>query len=244
MRTRVLSLARTPERLRAFGRRNPWLDAEPQVAVDGRTMDRTALVAAGIIGPGIPHSDGALGALLSHHSFWEDVAESGEPMAIFEDDAIVHEEFADGLRICLQRMDDDWQFIALGWNFDALMQFEILPGVTCRTASSLEGLRANISNYSSAPFFPEPFRLHRMWGFCGYAISPAGARFFLDQPIIGQKCNVAFPDLGQTIYNDGVDAIVNAFYPTMKAYVCIPPLVVTTQDESTIVPGLVKEMKQ
>jgi hypothetical protein len=43
--------------------------------------------------------------------------------------------------------------------------------------------------------------------------------------------------MGETqVLNVGVDVMMNAFYPMMNAFVCIPPLVVTTMDDSTIGP--------
>jgi GR25 family glycosyltransferase involved in LPS biosynthesis len=227
---RVLSLERTPHRLELFHSRNPHVPCVVQTAVDGQTVDRLRY-------PSLKHSDGALGCLLSHMAFWDEVIEAGRPMTIFEDDAIVHLSFMGAHRKVLESLPKDWDIILWGWNFNALLMFDMVPGAWGGMQCELGELRRHIDRYQNCRLAANASKLYRAWGTVGYAISPSGAKFLRRQDAITQDVVIQFPDMGETqVLNVGVDVMMNAFYPMMNAFVCIPPLVVTTMDDSTIGP--------
>lgn len=227
---RVLSLERTPERLAQFRQINPHVPVIVQKAVDGKTVDRSLY-------PGLKHSDGALGCLLSHLAFWDEVIALDRPLTIFEDDAIVHRYFLQFSRHILNTMPKGWQFCAWGFNFNALLMFDMVPGAACAVQCEEGLLRHNAYRFPTSRFTPNAVKLYRSWGTVGYALSPAGAAFLRNKrSAFTTDCSLSFPDLKRTVWNVGVDVMLNAFYPTIEAFVCIPPLVITTQDDSTIGP--------
>ncbi len=226
----VLSLERTPHRLELFRARNPHINAEVAHAIDGSKVDRSRY-------PDLKHSDGALGCMISHQQFWQNVVNAKRPATIFEDDAIIHHSFPRASQKIIEALPLDWHICLWGFNFDALMMCELVPGSACTVVNQQDLLRQSIDRYQHWRFKPNVVKLYRAWGTVGYAISPRGAKRLLDEPMISRDCTLRFPDLVRemVIHNVGVDVMLNAFYPTMNAFVSLPPLVVTTQDDSTIV---------
>jgi hypothetical protein len=78
-----------------------------------------------------------------------------------------------------------------------------------------------------------PFRLHHAFGLMGYSISPGGARVLLDTCLPLTDGDIELDDRGIKIHNGALDCVANAAYRVMKAYVCIPPLVVSENRRGT-----------
>ncbi len=123
----VISLTRTPKRRERFvalnkGLRFQWFDA-----VDGLELPGTL--------PG--YTPGATGCALSHRALWEQCVRSGEPLTVAEDDAGLHSSFNE-----LAMPVAAWDIIVWGWNLNAALTYELLPGVLAVTTADQTAARA------------------------------------------------------------------------------------------------------
>jgi hypothetical protein len=77
-----------------------------------------------------------------------------------------------------------------------------------------------------------PLRVIGAFGTVAYSASPNGLRtllrncFPLQHELIHMSC------ISKAIWNCSLDVTMNKYFPTMKAYVCIPPLVWAENDKS------------
>jgi GR25 family glycosyltransferase involved in LPS biosynthesis len=128
-----INLDRTPDRCREFLQTNRHISQLSRFpAVDGTTLDPDALVRNGTIAAGIRHlySPGALGVALSHLALWEKAIQTGQPITVCEDDAIFHQRFPDLIKGMMRRLPANWDFLLWGWNLDAELAMDLLPGVS------------------------------------------------------------------------------------------------------------------
>src|SRR4051812_31343929 len=178
MRIHLINLDRTPERLAEFTTLNRHLgDVVRFPAVDGRLVDRAALVQRGIIGPDLAYTDGALGNSLSHFAFWDRAIESGEALTLIEDDGITNRHFENDAEELLGKLPPDWHIVYWGWNFDTIAHFELLPGVSSFAANfDQKQMRQGIEAFQSAVVAPRLLRLYAAFGIVCYTISPLGAK--------------------------------------------------------------------
>lgn len=235
MNIHVINLDRSPERLREFLRWNghlPGIQRFP--AIDGSTIDRQALIAAGTIAPGLKYTDGAIGCALSHLHFWEAAAASGEAITVCEDDAIFHHGFLEHAPRLLASLPEDWDLVMWGWNFDSILQFDLLPGASqCLGAFDQAKLRGALDHYQRLALTPAPFRLIRAFGTVCYTLSPAGARKLLDRCLPIRPFTIPFPMVSPKFPNNGIDIAMNREYESLNAFVSLPPLVVTANDHGS-----------
>ena len=97
MRLNVISLPARADRRAQFAAWNarPGTEIAFVDAVVGAALDRTQLIAEGLVSADASHfSAGALGNALSHHKLWLQAAAASEPTFIFEDDACLRADFA------------------------------------------------------------------------------------------------------------------------------------------------------
>jgi GR25 family glycosyltransferase involved in LPS biosynthesis len=55
---------------------------------------------------------GDIGGFISHYNTWKYCAASNEPLLVFEDDAIVHDDFYDNIVDLMTEVPDDWGVIS------------------------------------------------------------------------------------------------------------------------------------
>jgi glycosyl transferase family 25 len=229
MTVHVINLDRDTERLRSFLHRNGHLPNFERVpAVDGRSVDRASLRALGVISGDLNYTDSNLGCALSHIRLWRRAVKENRVLTIAEDDARFSRAFPRAHERILQGLPNDWGCILWGWNFDALLEIDLIEGVT-RSILRLDqdALRANIDAFQNAEIAASPFRLHHGFGLMGYSVSPSGARTMLDICVPLSEVQIEFGEGRPTLRNGAIDSMVNAVYPRIKAYVCVPPLVVS-----------------
>ena len=131
MKCFLINIERSSERLRAFRAWNSFLpDIERFSAIDGRTLDRQALISQGVLDPRVTYTDGALGCALSHIALWERVVSEGVVATIVEDDAVFNRHFAVRSAVVLDSLPAEWDCVLWGWNFDSVLVSACLPGVT------------------------------------------------------------------------------------------------------------------
>lgn len=240
----VINLARRPDRLRRFMGWNHahGLDLEIVSAVDGRGVDRQALMAAGLLASDHEgFTDGAIGAALSHRAQWEACVRDGVPRMIFEDDSCLRKGFslhAAAIMTTMAKCD----VIFFGYNFDAALTLKLDDDMY--SAIYFSDLARNDDEYfnkyaHSAHQIRCPWlaRGVMVWGILGYAVSPKGARRLLDCcfPLSG-AAEVRMHAEQRSTPATGLDGMINAALQRdqIRALVCYPPLVIGPNDQSDI----------
>jgi len=218
--------------------------------VDGSLADRARLVVNNVIAPDLAYTDGALGCALSHLVQWRDSIENDVVLTVIEDDAVLSANFADEAARLLGQLPDDWEYVMWGYNLDASMTFDLLPGYTpCRALFDQAMLRRRSEQFSGERIESRLFRLQGGFGTVCYSISPRGAKRLLEFCMPLRPMLVQHPGYPQLMPNTGIDNMMAKAWPAMQAYVAVPPLAVTDNDHaaSTVqtgpsTPAVIKEM--
>lgn len=232
MRTLVISLDRTPERWTQFRANNKELSCSRRSAIDGTTLDASLLVKTNHIEAGLRYSPGALGCAASHIGIWQDVADSGKESLVLEDDAVVHRDWELLFYKVRETLPRGWEYLALGFNMDCPMQFDLLPGVTpCMGSFLAHRVAGGLKTFSSLDIRPVAYRLQLCFGTPGYVITPTGARKLLEK-LLPLK-NFTLKCAAGEATNTGIDVALNTVYQDAEAYVSFPPLVITPNDKSS-----------
>jgi GR25 family glycosyltransferase involved in LPS biosynthesis len=232
---RVINLDRSTDRLLTFETLNSHLELKflRFSAVDGTDLERGPLVDRGIITADLGYGDGALGCALSHLALWDLAIEQNQPLTVCEDDAIFNRGFEVAAESLIKALPGDWHMILWGWNFDSVLLFDMIPGVSpCLGVFNQHRMRMGIDSYQSARLMPRPFRLVRAFGTVGYTVSPVGARAMKQHCLPLRNLEVFFPGLERELPNSGLDIMLNDAYPSIYAYVSFPPLIITRNQRS------------
>ncbi len=229
----VINLDRTPDRMAAFRTHNPhypWI--ERVAAVDGAALDRVALVREGAMTADVPYTSGAIGNALSHRARWEAAVAANTPLTVLEDDAHLCANFAEETARLLATLGNDWDFVQWGYNFDTVLHYDMLPGVTsCAAVFDQAYMRRGIAVFQHRRMTGVLFRLTRSLGIPAYSVSPRGAAKLLKfcRPI--RQLDIDFPLLGKRP-NFSIDFMMNGIYARINAHVCVPALVLTPNDKT------------
>jgi glycosyl transferase, family 25 len=237
MEISVINLDRSPDRLSDFMENNRHLSSVKRFpAFEGRGISRQSLKERNILeGDMLTYSDGAIGCALSHLVQWEKCINEKKVLTIAEDDAVFHREFECLAQEVLASLPIDWDIILWGWNFDSIVAFDMLPGVSyCIGSFDQDGLRKNIQGYQHAIVAPKAYRAIRCVGTVCYTISPSGAEKLYKYCLPIRTMDVLYPGLNQNrpLPNTGIDNMMNELYPRINAFVSFPPLVATKNDHS------------
>jgi len=200
-------------------------------AVEGASLNRDDLVAAGVLSDDLRYTPGALGCAMSHHFFWGVAVKEGTAITVCEDDAIFHQDFDRLSEDVIHECGADWDLVMWGWNFDSILYYELLPGVSPSVAQfdQLE-LRNSLERFQALPLAPHPYPLLRSFGTVAYSVSPQGASRLLERCFPLRPQFVDFPGINPAFPNTGIDIAMNACYADIRAFVCMPPLVVTKNE--------------
>ena len=210
-------------------------------AVDGSGLDIGALAQQGLVAPDIldSYSVGAVGLALSHATLWQAATSQGQTVTVAEDDTVFHFRFEALAEEVLKSLPPDWDMIFWGWNFDATMMFDVLPGVSpCVAQFDQNKMRSHIPDFQQLPLAPRAHKLLWLFGTGSYTVSPKGAQnlqsrcFPLRPMLITWPDGLPRPANSIGIRNIGIDATLNGIYRDLQAFVCFPPLVVSPNDHS------------
>lgn len=207
-------------------------EIERVTAVDGKTLDRGALADQGLVTLEARYTPGAVGNALSHMARWNEVAADGRPATILEDDAVLCCNFVEEATRLIGTLGPDWEFVQWGYNFDTVLSYDLLPGVTsCTALFNQAQMRGILPVFHQRDVRSSVYRIIRSLGMPAYSVSPRGAARFLSfcQPI--RPLDVEFPLLGKRP-NFSIDFMMNGVYPAMAAYVAVPALALTANDTS------------
>ena len=239
----VINLDRSTDRLANFRAANSHLEFRRFPAIDGSTLDlsriydepanerENRLIERGVE-QRMPRP--AIGNALSHLAIWRMALTSADPTTVLEDDALVHRDFVALASRVIRTLPANWAMILWGWNFDAPIQFEILPGVTfCRAVFDQNALRRSVREFQALSFAPAAYRHQGSFGTVGYSVSPGGARLLIDTIFPLRKgAAVDCPSMGRLQALEALDVALHHAYAGGKAYVAVPPLVVTKNDRA------------
>jgi GR25 family glycosyltransferase involved in LPS biosynthesis len=227
----VINLDRNTTRWEKFRTRNANLGSfERFSAVDGNTVDRLRLVRERVIAPELDYSAGALGCALSHVQLWHKGVKQNAPLTIFEDDAFSHPEFNEHRSVVAAQLPEDWDVILWGYIYDPLFLWVDLGFSSSELRFYNRGAAFTWSDTSNGRSIYSPVRLNHAFGTQGYSISPRGAKRLLTALLPLKNQFIPFPGTQIVTRDDGIDSAMNIVYPTMRSYVCVPPLVVQRDD--------------
>lgn len=231
----LINLDRDKQRLERFLRLNAHLPKiERPPAIEGKRLDRQELQRIGYISSDLSYNNACLGNAHSHIELWRKSVESGEVVTIAEDDAIFALHFVCTSEAVLQQLPPDWDIVLWGWNFDAFLWVEIPEGVAkCKIECNQSDLRQNIEHFRTTKGNHAPVRLRHSFGLMAYTISSSGAKALIDICLPLRNTLVTFHGFGVSLPNRTLDAMMSQAYPKLKAYVCIPPLVVSENRHET-----------
>ena len=230
----LINLDADKERLALFRQVNEHIAILRQPAVEGATVDRRHLQDTGYVGQSLSYNNGSLGNALSHIQLWRRAVEMQVPITVAEDDAIFARDFVVLANALLQRLPADWDIVMWGWNFDAFLWLEMPEGVSsCKLEANQDELRRNLDAFRRSKLMPTPIRLRHSFGTMAYTVSAGGAAKLLEQCLPLRDQLIAFPGFDVVIENTGIDAMMNAAYPNVKAYVSMPPLAVSENHHET-----------
>jgi len=226
-----INLDRAADRLRAFAAANAHLRETVRFpAVDGSRLNVPELIRRGIIDPRIAETYTAshIGTALSHLALWNEAIETGEALTICEDDALLHRDFESHAARLLSQLPAEWDLILWGWNFNAALDIDFLPGVSpCLVLCEQASLRAGAANFQRLPVSPQLFRVRQALGLPCYSVSPKGARALREFCLPLRPMQLRLPGNDRHLPNIGIDCMMAALYPDLQAFVSLPPLGVT-----------------
>jgi len=233
----LINLDRSTDRLAEFRRRNAHLlDVIRFPGIDGVTLDKEKLIESGMITRDLRYSTGALGCAISHLTLWRKAAEEERTITIAEDDAVFSHCFVSRSQVFLANLPRDWDFIQWGWNFDAFLWVDVIPQTLgAKFVFDQDQLRRNMEEFQNADTVPTAIRLLHSFGLLCYSITAKGARRLLAHCLPLDAKLIDFPGFGVRIENNSIDSAMSRVYPSIKAFVCIPPLAASEnkREEST-----------
>ncbi len=223
----VISLVRTPDRLASFRADNPGLrDWRVFPAIDGSSVDPAAREA---LGDTALWSLGAVGCALSHSALWRLCIETGEPLTVCEDDAVLHDAFAENAGRLIDSVPD-FDIVLWGWNLDAVVEGELSPGVPVAMLADQAGLRAALQPFRQAPRPTILMKLHKALGAPCYTVSPKGAETLLAALTPVKPVRLVWPLMPYEIGNVGFDVVLSSLYTHLFAHMAFPPLAASRND--------------
>jgi len=235
MDVQVVNLDRNARSLSSFMATNRRLRRIVRfAAVDGAALSRAQMIADGVLGTEMPaYSNGAVGCALSHLSLWQKVAGRSESLTIAEDDTIFNLHFEAEAEALIRSLPTDWDILLWGWNFDSILLFDMLPGVSpCLGTFSEAGMREQSYLFQELRAKLQVYGLAEAFGTLAYTASPQGAQKLLKHCLPNREMDYYCSDLSRTVTNSGIDVMMNALYAQMNAFVAFPPLAVSGNDKS------------
>lgn len=242
MQVQFVNLDRSTDRLAEFKAVNSHLTEVTRVpAIDESRIDLQALAQQGLVKGDIlsMYPIGALCRALSDLAFWNWTIASGKPLTIADDDAIFNLKFDFIAPELIKTLPPDWDLILWGFNFDMFMIFDMLPGVTpCVCQFDQAKMRLSTRAFQEMSVSPVAHKLIWAFGMTSYTVSPKGAQFLRSKCFPLQPMLVPCPEGIRTPPHSanyravGIDNTINAYYKEMKAYVCLPPLVINKNEPS------------
>jgi GR25 family glycosyltransferase involved in LPS biosynthesis len=227
-----LNLERRPDRGDRFLEWNAGVaEFRRFAATDGKSIDASIVTHPDVVEPGVSYSSGALGNALSHKRFWEECVARDEAMTIAEDDAVFNAHFSASAEKVVAGVRPDWDLVLWGWNFDSVLQIEVLPGLSEAVMHfTARRLSEKLADFQTADLTPKGVPLINAFGLVCYTVSPQGARRLLQSCFPLKNEHVPIRGLSRHVRNATLDAEMNRHFRKLNAYACFPPLVWTENE--------------
>lgn len=230
---RVINLNSTPERFAQIEAWNPGFPFERVSAVVGKDLDRAQCVREGIITEDNTYPMGTLGCALSHITLWRECAAGTAPFHIAEDDLILRKDFLEVANAKLSALAD-WDIVLWMHNFDWPLKVQAAPGLGS-FVMQYDFIRAVAEGDAFREDRVEPVLMPLLSAAAMgcYSISPRGAaRMLADCLPIGRADAEYVVQPGVTWENTALDVEMNRHYRNWKAFVSVPPLAISPNDQS------------
>ncbi len=128
----------------------------------------------------------------------------------------------------LNGLPGDWDYVLWGWNFDTVLAVDLLPGISQTVMiCDQESLRGRLHIFQDLNCDVAAYPLLCAFGTMAYSISPGGARKLLGSCRPLRPFKMAIGSANFTVDNTSIDVMMSALYPQLRAFVCVPPLVVS-----------------
>jgi len=227
----VINLDRSVGRLDNFRKLNPHVrNIRRFSGVDGKSVDRDRLMSDQIIAPDLDYAAGSLGCAISHVTLWREAVGRHKVITVAEDDAIFSREFERHTSSLLSNIRGDWDFILWSASLRCYAWLNALPGGTGARLEFFPGeVMTHIADFQETEIEPTLLRAHYLLGTVCYSVSPRGARALLEWCLPIRPMIVDFAGFGLRLNNTGIDCIMAGVMPSLKAYVCLPPLVISDE---------------
>src|SRR5882757_557623 len=220
MKHLVINLNRQPEKYQEFVKRNAGckIAFERVDASDGASLSNEEVLSMRLIAFGSKFTKGAAGCAASHFRIWKKLVEENVPAVVFEDDATIRHDLDERLALLLPALED-WDFVALGYNIDSILDVEFAHGMKSR----MEFVPKSPDDETDAIFQKSKaqvaaLRLNNCFGTPGYVVSPAGAKKLLKFCFPMDNRVFAIPALNRSLPVTGVDGMMNTIYRVVNAY--------------------------
>tara|TARA_B100000674_G_scaffold382195_2_gene325125 strand:+ start:1471 stop:2241 length:771 start_codon:yes stop_codon:yes gene_type:complete len=237
----VISLKRTPERLKAFYdfNKNSLVDWKVDVihGIDGFGQEQINQQSRWVSASAREHwTKGAIGSALSHIKAWRRCIELNQEVIIVEDDTILAMNLKSKLEDLklIGNAANHSSFVLLGWNTDSVLQAELLPGL--EMISLFEPIYPNhqqIEQIINSDRKPHLCNLNVCFGLPAYWINPKTANELLDtcMPLKTENNNMTRGIPQHFLVT--LDGMLTNRYKEINAKVTIPPLALALNDQST-----------
>jgi GR25 family glycosyltransferase involved in LPS biosynthesis len=229
----VINLDRSVDRLAKFKQRNSFLDFTRVSAVDAALVDREQLVKDGIISEDLSYAPGSLGCALSHVGLWKKAVDENKIMTIFEDDIICSLSFNEESERILSTLPEDWDIVQWGANFNPLFVWLDFGFSKARLEFYDYSYSGDAVAFQRTRHAPSPLRIAHSFGAMAYSVSPKGARTLIEHCLPLRNRIITFPGAGVTIDDTGIDCPMCGAYGFMQAFICLPPLVVHDDEQTS-----------
>jgi len=234
----VISLKRTPERLKRFHQINGH-EANEVIVIEGidGVCDDVLLRRSRYLPVEAKQkwSQGSIGSALSHLACWQRCIQTGQAVIILEEDSVLAPDWRHQLNALIDHeLPHNWEFLLLGWNYDSVLRSRDSMGT--ESISLFEPAYPALGQIRRILENPSRRVIHELlnaFGLGGYAINPAGARGLI-QRLQEQDTSLiriarGIPEVQSTT----LDGALNSCYSQIKAFVVRHPLVIALNDQAT-----------
>ena len=237
----VITLSRTPERLRAFYKNNKnvlvdW-NVEEIDGIDGHKQEELNQKSRWISASAKEHwTKGAIGSALSHIKAWRKCIELNREVLVVEDDAILANNLKSKLEKLkiIGRATNQSNLVLLGWNTDSLLQAELSPGLEMISLfepiyPELEQIKGIINSDRRRYLC----NLNACFGLPAYWINPKAAHELIDacMPLRTEINNMTRGIPKHILVT--LDGILSNRYKDMNAKILIPPIALALNNQQT-----------
>lgn len=184
----------------------------------------------------LPYLSGTLGCAMSHIKLWEIAVAECRSITIFEDDVVVSTEFRRRAEEVLAALPSHWDIIHWGCLINPLFAWVDLGISKVKLVGYGEWQykgETGAARFRAEAHAAAPVKLLHSFGLQGYSISPQGAKAALDYCLPLRRRLIEFPDAEVVTEDSGLDVALCGLYPTIQAFVCLPPLVIHADEEAS-----------